>query len=345
MSALTKSIFVVVAVALLAGAVSRMRGGGTQDLGTVEAPTKIVHPHDGSIMVVVPAMEFLMGTKESHPELPETPLGNKPLKPHEILLVRADPSWRHADEQPARSVKLRAFAIDRYEVTNARYRRFLDDMLENDDHSRCHPHEPKGKDHTPRYWTNYNPLLDDAGYAKTTPFDGDTFTKDNHPVVGVDWFDAYAYAAWAGKRLPTEAEWEAAARGVDGRRWPWGDSWQWGRANTGGETKGMDVWTVGFEKDGFIYSSPIGNYVDGRSPLGCDDMAGNVAEWCADWYDVDYYCNAPRANPRGPDSGRLRSVRGGSSRSVPSSVRCAKRFSREPRFRNFDLGFRCAKDY
>lgn len=344
MSVITKSILAVVAVALLAGTISRMRAGTyTADVSVM--PGEITHPDDGSVMVVITATEFLMGTQESHPELPETPMGAKPLKPHEILLVRADPSWRHEDERPARNVKLRAFAIDQYEVTNARYRRFLDHVLLHDDHSRCHPDEPERKDHTPRYWTNYNPLLDDPKYARTTPFRSDTFRKDEHPVVGVDWFDAYAYAAWAGKRLPTEAEWELAARGVDGRRWPWGDQWRWGRANTGGEKKGMDVWTRGFEKDGFIYSSPVGHFVSGQSPSGCDDMAGNVAEWCADWYDAQYYRDAPPVSPRGPSLGRFRSVRGGSSRGVPSSVRCAKRFSYEPSFRNFDLGFRCAKDH
>jgi len=306
---------------------------------------RITHKKDGSVMVVIPATEFLMGTGDAHPDLSEKPLGEKPLRPYEVLLVRADPAWRHADERPARKVKLRRFAIDRYEVTNAQYRRFLDWISRTGDHSLCHPDEPKGKDHTPRYWRNYNPLLKDPEYARTTPFGPDTFAHPDKPVVGVDWYDAYAYAAYVGKRLPTEAEWELAARGRDGRRWPWGNEWYWGRANGGGEKKGMDITARGKEKDGFIYAAPVGSYPEGRSPLGCDDMAGNVSEWCADRYQSDYYRSAPGVNPPGPTSGRLRVIRGGSSQNLPSSLRCAKRFAYEPEFRTFTLGFRCAKDY
>lgn len=192
-----------------------------------------------------------------------------------------------------------SFLLDRYEVTNARYRKFLRAA----DHSRCHPDEPKGKDHTPRYWKDFNPLWEKK----------DLFTADERPVVGVDWYDAYAFAAWEGKRLPTETEWEFAARGTDGRRWPWGNDWAWGRANIGGEKRG--------EKDGFIYAAPVGSFPSGRSPFGCDDMAGNVAEWCAEG-----------------------AVRGGSSASYPSSAACIARVAYEREFRNFTIGFRCARD-
>ena len=283
---------------------------------------------NGALMVPVPATEFRMGTEEHHPDLPERPLGDEPLKPYEVLKVRAEPAWRHADE-PVKTVKVAAFAIDRYEVTNAKYREFLDGISKSADHGKCHPDEPAGKDHTPRYWGEFNPLLKDPAYSSTTPFGPETFKDDDKPVVGVDWFDAYAYAAWTGKRLPTEAEWELAARGIDGRRWPWGNHWAWGLANTGGEKKGKDVSAQGYEKDGYIYAAPVGSYPGGRSPFGCDDMAGNVAEWCSDAYD---------------SSGTARAIRGGSSRSAPSSTRCAAREGREPGFRTFTLGFRCAKD-
>jgi sulfatase modifying factor 1 len=296
-------------------------------------------------MVVIPASQFLMGTAESHPDLPERPLGDKPLTPREVLLARADPAWRQADERPQRRVTVRAFAIDRREVTNAQYRRFLAELSKSGDAPYRHPDQPAGKDHTPRYWRRYNPLLQDASYRAMVPFGEDTFTADDKPVVGVDWFDAYAYAKWAGKRLPTEAEWERAARGTDGRRWPWGNDWQWGRCNTGGEKQGLDAASQrGPERDGYLYPAPVGTYPDGDGPGGGCDMAGNVAEWCADWYQPDYYQHGPAADPRGPAQGACRVVRGGSSQSGPNGVRCAKRACYEPEFRNFSLGFRCAKD-
>ena len=324
------------------GAVLLAMTAGTQE---PLLPREIRHEKDGSAMAVIPGGAFRMGTEESHPDLPETALGSEPLQPNEVLQVRAAPVWGHAEERPVHTVKLGAFAIDRYEVSNAQYRKFLDAMKMAGDHSRCHPDEPDDKDHTPRYWREYNPLLRDAEYARTTPFGPDTFTAKDTPVTGVDWFDAFAYAAWAGKRLPTEAEWELAARGLDGRRWPWGNDWHWGRANTGGEKRGMDVPARGREKDGYIYPAPVGSFAEGQSPFGCDDMAGNVAEWCADWFAGDYYRNAPGQDPKGPVAGSMRSVRGGSSQNMPSSVRCAARDSHEPEFRTFTLGFRCAKDH
>ena len=299
-------------------------------------------------MVPIPATTFAMGTADSHPDLPAEEPGAKPLRPHDVLLARAEAGWRLAEERPAHDVVVRPFAIDRHEVTNAQYRRFLAERSGPGAHAGCHPDEPPGKDHTPRYWREYNPLLRDGEHAKTSPFTASTFTADDMPVVGVDWFDAFAYAAWAGKRLPTEAEWECAARGAEGRRWPWGDEWKWGLANIGGEKRGCDVPGGGFEKDGFIYPAPVGSFPAGRSPFGCDDMAGNVAEWCADWYGAEYYaeCSAasPADNPRGPTEGKQRVVRGGSSRNLPSAVRGAARAAHEPEFRTFTLGFRCARD-
>ena len=219
----------------------------------VAMPQKeIRHEKDGSTMMVVPAMEFLMGTADAHPDLPANRLVPGKVKPTEIKLARAWEGWALEDERPQHVVKLKAYAIDRYEVTNAQYRRFLADVAELGDEHYRHPDQPKGKDHTPRYWKQFNPLLKNPEFARLAQFDATTFTSDNKPVVGVDWFDAYAYAKWAGKRLPTEAEWELAARGADGRRWPWGNDWQWGLCNIVGEKFGADVRAKGFEKDGYI---------------------------------------------------------------------------------------------
>jgi formylglycine-generating enzyme required for sulfatase activity len=293
-------------------------------------------------MVRVPATRFTLGTSDAHPDLPKTPAGTLPLHPSELVVARADSAWRLADERPAHPVRLSAFAIDRHEVTNAEYRRFLETGATT--HQRCHPSEPKNKDHAPRYWKRFNPLLADPQYAKTAPVSEQTFRADDGPVVGVDWFDAYAYAAWAGKRLPTEAEWELACRGPNGSRWPWGDDWRWGVANVGGERHGADVPARGFDKDGFIYPAKVGSFPGGRSALGCDDLAGNAAEWVSDWYAADAYATGPEVDPRGPREGTQRVVRGGSSQSAPSQVRCSARAAREPEFRTFTLGFRCARD-
>ena len=308
-------------------------------------PVEIRHAADDSVMMIVPAMDFTMGTANTHPDFPTKPLVGGELHPPDIPLARAYPAWALADERPARQIHLKAFAIDRYEVTNAQYRKFLTAVAKTGDAAYAHPDQPKGKDHAPRYWGNFNPLLKDPAYARLAQYGApETFQADNKPVVGVDWFDAYAYAKWAGKRLPTEAEWELAARGPDGRLWPWGNNWKWGLCNIGGEKLARDVNSKGFEKDGYIYPAPVGSFPDGRSPFGCDDMAGNAAEWCADWYQADIGATGGADNPRGPASGTERAVRGGSSQNMPSGVRCAVRYHHEPEFRFFTLGFRCAKD-
>jgi len=259
-------------------------------------------------MVEVPGGDFVMGTSEAHSDAPKKWPGADPLRPNDVLLARAQAGWAHADERPSKDRSLKPFLIDRNEVTNSEYRKFLDAIKRSGDHGRCHPDEPKGQDHTPRYWRDYNPLLKDPSYAANAPFGPDTFRGDKNPVVGVDWYDAYAFAAWAGKRLPTEAEWEKACRGDKGWRWPWGNEWRWGNANTGGEEKGLDIADSGIERDGYIYSAPVGSYQSGRSPFGCNDLAGNVSEWVADWYQADYYAVSPTADPKGPKSGDRRVV-------------------------------------
>ena len=158
--------------------------------------------------------------------------------------------------------------------------------------------------------------------------------KDDHPVVNVTWHDAAAYAEWAGAHLPTEAQWEKAARGTDARHYPWGNEWDPGKLWCSKKT---------FKDAGL--TAPVGSYPAGSSPYGCLDMEGNVGQWCADWYDEDYPKSAPSANPSGPESGAYRVVRGGSWRGIHllyvDNFRCEHRGNNDPDGRFDDTGFRC----
>jgi formylglycine-generating enzyme required for sulfatase activity len=200
------------------------------------------------------------------------------------------------EEKPAHTVDLAAFWIDRTEVTNAQYRACVE----------------AGACPEPTCWEN------------------DDLNADDQPVVCVTWDDAQAFAAWAGGRLPTEAEWEKAARGTDGRLYPWGvDAPDCEKANL----KGCAGKTI-----------PVASMAAGASPYGPMEMAGNVWEWVADWYDEDYYSSSPASNPQGPDAGERRVLRGGSFDMSAPRLRCAFRIGSLPAYSNWDLGFRVAMD-
>jgi len=217
------------------------------------------------------------------------------------------------NERPEHIVTLDAYYIDKYEVTLTLYRKFLE----------AEKHE------APQTW-------DDE--AATTVGD--------RPAIGMRWESAAAYCKWAGKRLPTEAEWEKAARGGDARRYPWGnmqpfvDIANYNRGIWVSEAITLVAVTSGLEGMSVRHGLKEG----GKSPFGVFHMAGNAAEWVADWYERDYYQKSPEKNPPGPASGEKRVLRGGSWADLPSALRVTARFSAEPDFEDRTTGFRCATD-
>ena len=205
------------------------------------------------------------------------------------------------DERPRHTVWLDAYRMDLYEVTTSRYARFL-----------------AATGRTPPWlWDMVNPAI-----------------HGDRPVIGVDWHDADAYCRWAAKRLPTEAEWEKAARGTDERQFPWGNQ---------APTAELANFAVGAR---FSYSQtlmPVGRYEKGKSPFGLFDMAGNAWEWVQDWYKADYYVDSPARNPTGPEEGQFKVLRGGSWSELPQYLLTYGRFKLPPTTQNSYTGFRCAK--
>jgi formylglycine-generating enzyme required for sulfatase activity len=205
------------------------------------------------------------------------------------------------DEQPVHRVSVKPFYLDAHEVTVSHYREFLSSQ----------------KVDPPFKWN-----------------DASTGSHDGKPVIGVNWYDARDYCRWVGKRLPTEAEWEMAARGIEGRTYPWGNAHPTKAHANAGQSK----WR------GYDTLSNVGRYELGKTPEGVYDLAGNLWEWVADWYDPVYYQFSPRDNPSGPPAGPLRAMRGGAWNNDSKTIRSTNRAGYAPDARRNDLGFRCARD-
>jgi len=228
---------------------------------------------EGREMIQIPEGPFMMGSKDGDP-----------------------------DEAPEHQVFLKAFFIDRKEVTQEEYARFA--------------------------------KMTKRAMPKIEVFEDDQskLLKPEFAAMSVSWDEALAYCKWAGKRLPTEAEWEKAGRGEGKRKYPWGDSFIPGYSNVDGS------------EDGYKYLAPPGSFEAGRSPYGIYDMTGNVAEWVADSYDEVYYKNSPYRDPTGPNNADLKVVRGGSWRETEHNARLSKRFAAKHWRTDITIGIRCASD-
>ncbi len=269
-------------------------------------PTVIAQENEMHMMYI-PAGEFLMGSPEG--------VGDK-------------------DEHPQHTIYLDSFYIDETEVTNAMFDLFVAETKYQTEA------EKAGKSYA---FVNDDWLLV-SGADWQHPFgpNSDISGLGDHPVIHVSWNDAAAYCEWAGKRLPTEAEWEKAARGTDGATYPWGNDPPAGDLVNYADGNTNFDWSVRSVNDGYKFTSPVGNYPDGASPYGLLDVAGNVWEWVADWYGKDYYSVSPERNPQGPASGTIRVMRGGAWDDLISGIRSTYRAAYAQNNTNGDTGFRCA---
>jgi serine/threonine protein kinase len=256
-------------------------------------------------MVKVKAGKFIMGTGKKNIETIARSFPD----------ITKNAGWRKMfDDEICGKGELKIFLdefwIDRHEVTNKEYRKFI----------MANPSWKK---------SNVRKEYHDGNYLKYWSGDDCPVGKQNHPVVHISWYAAAAYAEWKGKRLPTEAEWEKAARGTKGRIWPWGNIW--------------NKLSLNSNESGIMDTVPVESFIEGKSPYGVYDMLGNVWEWCNDWYSKTYYDYSPLKNPKGPPGGNSRVIRGGSYNSFSNRLHLTNRRYIEPTTASYSIGFRCAK--
>ncbi len=228
--------------------------------------------------------------------------------------IENDRHWGDTDEEPVHEVFLDTYLIDRFEVTSKEFSDFLN-------HHQTDSHK-----------------YIELGNAVTIEKVNGTYRSrkglENYPANRISWFGANTYCQWKGKRLPTEAEWEKAAKGIEQRSFPWGNEFpnnQW------------VTFRRKFSDYGFQVMEPVDSMEKGKSPYGIHHMAGNVWEWVSDWYAADYYDESPKNNPQGPPSGISKVLRGGNWYFKAYYMRTTYRFNERPDVFKVWQGFRCAK--
>ncbi len=273
------------------------------------AGTQRTRPIDAAEMVVVPAGSFVMGSDREMThfarQLCQESSG--------ALAVATCQAAAFSDEQPAHAVRLDGFWIDRFEVTNRQYEGCVVAGA-------CNP-----------------PMLD-SSYSRPDYYGSPAHGQ--YPVVNVLWEMAAQYCRWVGGRLPTEAEWEYAARGPEGRIFAWGNDFDRSRLNYC--DAGCPLLSDKAYNDGYPDTAPVGSFRSGASWVGALDMTGNVREWVSDW--LGPYRTDIAVNPTGPDDGELRVTRGGSWYDTPDDVRGANRGGESLEYYRDNLGFRCVTD-
>ena len=257
-------------------------------------------------------------------------LGDPRIKADNMVLVTGgkfmrgsseDDAYAYPDEKPQREIYLKNFMIGKYPVTNGEFKEFIDD----------------GGYDREEFWTRKGWLWRVEKKISEPLFWHDRkWNAPNFPVVGISWFEASAYVKWLSEktgyryRLPTEAEWEKAARGTNGLKYPWGEHFDKNLCNS--------------SESRLLRTSSIGIFPKDKSPYVCFDMAGNVWEWCSDWYNDNYYADCSGRKPKGPSSGADRVIRGGFWLSNARNCRSANRDHDDPRSRGSGLGFRLLQE-
>lgn len=297
-------ILLVVSV-LLVSCTIQPQAEATETFGSTSTeesvPTKIIAEPSRAEMVLIPAGTFTMGSEQT-----------TALAECEKYFTGCNHKEWYLNEGPVHEVTLDAFYMDVYEVTNAQYQVCVEA-------GSCTVPDRK------------------SSPSRSSYFDNPQFA--DYPVIWVTWDQARSYCEWRGARLPTEAEWEKAARGIDERLYPWGNAFEDGQGNFC-DVNCKETWANHNFDDGYADTSPVGKFPAGSSPFGLHDMGGNVNEWVADIYEADYYAASPSSNPMGPESGSSHVIRGGSFHTPGQGLRTTARPLSEPSADH--IGFRCA---